>query len=187
MHELLQNPDPYLIETILETYQKDLLGLGYHIIKKNFSYLPLEKEDLAVLILKSIKCLHTVSEGSWAKFSFYSILKKIFVQQLIIVQRFYSTHKQNILTSCQEETDYYKELCKEEFNNQIILDQQIKMIFKLIKHQLTPEQQKVFVLYLLGYTPQKIQDQLHLPLKKIYNIIFKIKKLCANPQIQELI
>lgn len=187
LHELFQDPSPYLINTVLELYEKELLGLGHHILKKNFYYLPLEKEDLSNLILKSIKTLKSVSEGSWAKFSFFSILKKVFVQQLITLQRHYQTHKHNVLTICQEEVDFFAELSKTEFDHNYLFNIEMQQVFSHIKNQLNPLQQKVFILYLLGNTPQQIQNHVHIPVKRIYNILFKIKKLCSNKQIRELI
>lgn len=167
------------IDKIYLLYHDNLLNLARHIIKKNLYYLSFQIEDLELEILHAIKQMAKVPEDSIKKYSYYGILKKHFVRNLICLNRHYLTNKQKVLTLSLNEGDcdianLHK--CHDNpsdyFNNHY--DYEVVMNH-LNEHLKNKDTYKIFEMYLQGKKVKDIKKFINLSSKQIYNCIANVK------------
>lgn len=177
--ELFKQQDPIFVDYVFSKNYNMLINLANYIKNKNLIFLPLEKPDFQSLILKSIKGLKNISSDAINRFSYLVILRKIFVQNIINLNKQYLNNKQKILSIANNDIDTYNKTSIDSslysnFHNNYDLNN----IYKLIKEKLKPYEQKIFKLYLNNIKPNEISKLTKEPIKKIYNTIFLIKNYC---------
>lgn len=177
--ELFQQQDPIFIDHVFNKNYNMLVNLGNYIKNKNLVFLPLEKPDFQSLILKSIQGLKNISADAISRFSYLVILKKIFVQNIINMNKKYLNNKQRILSVASNDIDSYnKTSIDNNLSNNFHTNYDLKNIYKLIQEKLKPYEKEIFKLYLDNIKPSEISKLTNKPIKKVYNTIFFIKNYC---------
>ncbi|MDE5617720.1 MAG: hypothetical protein K2I36_02640 [Ureaplasma sp.] len=170
------------ITEIITKYGKKFINLGNYIKRKNFVNLPYEDGDFESVLYNSIKAMKNVKESMLEKYDYLTILKKIFVQQIIALNRYFASNKQKVLTNSIPDNEFANNCCCfqndfDEFNQ----NYDLKVIYQQILNRIkSPEDQKIFKLYLLNTKPKEIAKIINQPPKKIYNSLFAIKNICSE-------
>lgn len=170
------------ISEIINKYGKMFINLGNYIKRKNFSNLPYEDGDFQSVLYNSIKAMKNVKESMIEKYNYLTILKKIFVQQIIALNRYFASNKQKVLTSAIPNNEFTSNCCYfqndfDDFNK----NYDLKIIYQQILNRIkSTDEQKIFKLYLLNTKPKEIAKIMNQSPKKIYNSLFSIKNICSE-------
>ncbi|GAA5414690.1 hypothetical protein [Ureaplasma ceti] len=168
------------INRLYSLYHDSLVNLAHYIIRHNLYYLNFHADDLECEVLASIKQLRKINPTTLEKYGTYNVLKKIFVRNIIGLNRHYLTYKHRILTTCYNEGDcnhsnlMAQSICPHEHFN---LHFDYEMVMHKLQQQLKNTKAfQTFELYLHGKKVQEITQLTHLNKKQVYNHLANIKR-----------
>lgn len=180
--QLSYNQDPIFVNYVFNKNVEQLTNLGKYIKTKNLVFLPFEKQDLEICVLDAIKSLKNIYPDAIKKFSYQTILRRVFVQQLISLNRKFLTNKEKILSIATSNVEGIERFVPDTYLEQdYSLNYDLSKLYTSIMENIKKNDEKeVFKLYLQNVRPADIAKKLNIPIKKIYNYLFNIKAQCTK-------
>lgn len=96
---LIKNKNVTYINFLYNKYSDMLVNLGAYIIKNNFAYLPIERNDLFNTAFEVCNNLWKINEKTIEKHGVKKVLQMQMVQKVILIQRKFSTQSNKILNN----------------------------------------------------------------------------------------
>ncbi len=176
LYELFQNPNNILIEQIYYKYHYIIHNYAQYIINNNFKRLSILETNFESNIINIIKKLKNFDVNYFKKFNLETILKKLTLQEILLLSRKQNNNKNKILHYAYDESTQF------DFNyNNVYEFDQYKLFYddyiSKMQSKLNENYKKqIFKLYIDGYNPNEISRIINIDIKKIYNVLYYIKK-----------
>lgn len=185
---LLNNQDYNFINLIYKKHLNELLNLGCYLRDNAFKFLPLSNDDFFYEIYESIKSLKNINLKVFNSIGYYKILKKIFVQKIIKLNKKFLNSKERILTTSysydviyrydfQKNTYSFLRILQDEYDWHESFNKKYDFINKCLEitNKFKKNKDKIFPLYLRNLKASQIAKITNIPIKIVYNNLFKIK------------
>lgn len=181
LYELIQDLDPILIEQIYIKYYKFITNFSQYIIRNHFANLASLEINYCSYILEYLKLIKKIKKEVFVKFGFKKTLKKIIVQKIIMINRLETSQKRGVLNSAL--TEQYNSTLVDTGNNvnierNFIIDDLLCECRNKIN---STNLKMLFESLLAGYKPNELCKILNMDIKKIYYLIFVLKKRIIHP------
>lgn len=185
---LLNKQDYNLINLIYKKHLNELLNLGCYLRDNAFKFLPLSNDDFFYEIYESIKSLKNINLKVFNSIGYYKILKKIFVQKIIKLNKKFLNSKERILTTSfsydviyrydfQKNTYSFLRILQDEYDWHESFNKKYDFINSCLEitNKFKKNKDKIFPLYLRNLKASQIAEITNIPIKIVYNNLFKIK------------
>lgn len=177
---LFNEQNKFLFDAIFNKHFEMFVKLANHIKNKNMISLPFEFYDFESILINSLVAMKNVKPEMIERFTYLTILKKIFVQRIIALDRQFKTNKQKILNIASNNEEIINTVSDYEVLSNSDKYDLRQIYFKILNKLSKPIDKKIFNLYLFNKKPKEIALEIKKDVKFVYNAIFNIKKHCSE-------